>query len=994
MKHFLSSAALLLPFIALAQKTALPEVKVVNQRNANPMELRELSVDILVVGQTAITTMEMTFYNPNTRVMEGEFQFPLADGQQVSRFALDINGKMREGVVVDKALGRKAFEDIVRRGVDPGLLEKTEGNNFKARVYPMPAQGTRRVLIAFEQELRQKNGQDFYFLPVASALQLQKFKLRTEVVSRLVKADIENSLELDFKQTRNSYISELSKDNYSLNKNIALTFPKVEKPQVLTATKGSSSYLYGTMALGNTPQQTKNTPKKLGILWDVSHSAAQADKEKAFAFLNDYFSHIQNTEVTLNTFSIRTSEAVNFEVKNGNWQNLKAYLQTLKYDGATDGNAMNFNPKCDEYLLFTDGIFNFGAKDFSVTEAVKQIKTPITVINNSTIANTAKMQYLAGATGGNFIDLTTLSTAEAVKAACYTSFQLLGYEVKKGKVKDLYPEKGTALSGETFTFAGKLLSDEATIVVSVGYPNKVVAQQEISFSKDNATSQSEYALLRRVWAEKQIAHLQRIGADQKQIDAVGRQYGIVTEGNSLIVLETVSDYLRYRITPPKELLQEYQKYLQQEEEDKKESVKESLEEVIEQSADQTKWWQTSYPKKVKNTKNNGSLPSQYVVDGDTLDIGYEIAEVAPTARVAHKEERVANVQDLSDKDSYQLEEVVVMDNAPQRKTTMVGAISSNAAMKRSESYSEDTPEAPTGSIALNAYNPDTPYLKVMEYTDEAKAVETYYKLKEEYGSTPSFYADVADYFFKKGNKEQAILVISNLAELGLDDPQLLRMLGYKLSSYGAKKEAVQVFRKVAELREEEPQSFRDLGLALADDGQYNEAVKTLYKVVTGLWSSRFGDVQLVTMNDINSLIARHKGINTSYIDKRLLKKEPVDVRVVLSWDTDNCDMDLWVTDPKDEKCYYSNKLTYLGGKISEDVTQGYGPEEFMLKKAVKGKYKVQVDYFGTSSQKQLMPVSLRIIFYTHYGTPQQKQQETTVRLSNAKEVIEVGSFEF
>ena len=991
MKHFLSSAALLLPFIVLAQKTALPEVKVVNQRNANPMELRELSVDILVVGQTAVTTMEMTFYNPNTRVMEGEFQFPLADGQQVSRFALDINGKMREGVVVDKALGRKAFEDIVRRGVDPGLLEKTEGNNFKARVYPMPAQGSRRVLIAFEQELRQKNGQDFYFLPIASALQLQKFKLRTEVVSRLVKADIENSLELDFKQTRNSYISELSKDNYSLNKNIALTFPKVEKPQVLTATKGNNSYLYGTMALGNTPQQPKNSPKKLGILWDVSHSAAQANKEKAFAFLDSYFSHIQNTEVTLNTFSIRSSEAVNFEVKNGNWQNLKAYLQTLKYDGATDGNAMNFSPKCDEYLLFTDGIFNFGAKEFSVTEAVKQIKTPITVINNSTIANTAKIQYLAGATGGNFIDLTTLSTAEAVKAACYTPFQLLGYEVKKGKVKDLYPEKGTALSGETFTFAGKLLTDEATIVVSVGYPNKVVAQQEISFSKDNATSQSEYALLRRVWAEKQIAHLQRIGADQKQIDAVGRQYGIVTEGNSLIVLETVSDYLRYRITPPKELLQEYQKYLQQEEKDKKESAKESLEEVIGQSADQTKWWQTSYPKKQKNTKNNGSLPSQYVIDGDTLDVGYELVEAAPMAQRA---ERAAEVQILADKDADQLEEVVVVGNAPQRKTTMVGAISSNAAMKRSESYSEDTPEAPTGSIALNAYNPDTPYLKVMEYADEAKAVETYYKLKEEYGSTPSFYADVADYFFKKGNKEQAILVISNLAELGLDDPQLLRMLGYKLSSYGAKKEAVQVFRKVAELREEEPQSFRDLGLALADDAQYNEAVKTLYKVVTGVWSSRFGDVQLVTMNDINSLIARHKGINTSYIDKRLLKKEPVDVRVVLSWDTDNCDMDLWVTDPKNEKCYYSNQLTYLGGKISEDVTQGYGPEEFMLKKAVKGKYKVQVDYFGTSSQKQLMPVSLRIIFYTHYGTPQQKQQETTVRLSNAKEVIEVGTFEF
>ena len=96
----------------------------------------------------------------------------------------------------------------------------------------MPTQGSRRVLIAFEQELRQKNGQDFYFLPVASALQLQKFKLRTKVVSRLVKADIENSLELDFKQTRNSYISELSKDNYSLNKNIALTLLRDRKSVV------------------------------------------------------------------------------------------------------------------------------------------------------------------------------------------------------------------------------------------------------------------------------------------------------------------------------------------------------------------------------------------------------------------------------------------------------------------------------------------------------------------------------------------------------------------------------------------------------------------------------------------------------------------------------------------------------------------------------------------------------------------------------------------
>ena len=999
-KHFLSSATLLLPLVITAQKSVVPEVKVVNERNANPMVLQDLSIDILVIGQTAVTTMEMTFYNPNSRVMEGEFQFPLANGQQVSRFALDINGKMRKGVVVDKTAGRKAFEEIVRRGVDPGLLEKTEGNNFKARVYPMPAKGTRRVLIAFEQELHERDGQDYYFLPITANVTLKNFKVRTEVVSRFVKADIQNSLQLDFKQARNSYISEVSQQNFTLNQNIALTFPKIEKPQTISATKGNKTYCYGNIALATAQPKNRPTPKEIGLLWDASHSAANRDRAKEFAFLESYFKEVKDVKVILSSFNIRSDKPLTFEVKNGNWQVLKSHLESLQYDGATDGNAINFSLKADELLLFSDGIFNFGSKEFSVKEVVKQAKTPITVVNASAVANTPKMQYLANATGGSFIDLTTLSTEQALKAAQTVPFQLLDIEVKNGKVAKIFPQKGTAISKGNFTLAGELQTKEATLVLSFGYPKNVILQKEIHLAVNPDTSESEFDLLRRIWAEKQIAQLEREGAEQKQIDAVGREYGIVTEGNSLIVLETVEDYVRYRITPPEELAKEYYAILDSQAEEKKERKKEILEDLIEQSNEQTEWWKTVYPLKDKKTKNKKQL--NVVVD-ETTDNRAEIKdEVIASAEIAKMEASVpqaevqAQARGISmrgissvseDTDSAELNEVVVRGYAPVMKRSLTGSVS---VIATNDVRVENTPIA---NIELNAYNPDTPYLKVMEYTEEAKAVETYYKLKKEYGNTPSFYVDVADYFFKKGNHEQAILVVSNLAELSLDDPQLLRMLGYKLSNYSAKKEAIQVFRKVAQLREEEPQSFRDLGLALAEDAQYNEAAKNLYRVVTNEWSSRFGDVQLVTLNDLNSLIARHQGIDVSYIDKRLLKKEPVDVRVVLSWDTDNCDMDLWVTDPKDEKCYYQNTLTYLGGKISRDVTQGYGPEEFMLKKAENGKYKVQVDYFGTHSQKQLMPVSLRITFYTHFGTPQQKQEETTVRLSNAKEVIEVGAFQ-
>jgi hypothetical protein len=592
-----------------------------------------------------------------------------------------------------------------------------------------------------------------------------------------------------------------------------------------------------------------------------------------------------------------------------------------------------------------------------------------------------KLQYLSGATGGSFINLNTQEVSEAVKALQYQAFQVLDYKVKKGNVVNLYPQKGT-LVGENFTFSGYLNSEDATLVVSLGYPNKVIVEKELTFSKNTAASDEEFALLRRVWAEKKIAQLRREGAESKAIDVVGRRYGIVTEGNSLIVLETVEDYVRYQITPPKELEQEYNKLSAEINTEKMEEQKQALERVISQSKEQTSWWQTSYPikaqKKPKKNKEYGTPPPP------------------PAAMIVHAEE-IAEYNNAAEMLRYDASD----DNAKMADMGTAGydIIADNSAQQMEMELAEPAAESlgynpPQASIVLNAYDPDTPYLKVMEYTDPAKAIETYYKLKKEYGQTPSFYVDVADYFFKKGDLAQAVLVVSNLAELNLEDAQLLRVLGYKLSNYKAYKEAIEVFRKVVAIREEEPQSYRDLGLALAEDKQFQEAVETLYKVVENTWSERFGDVQLVTMNDINSLVARHKGIKTNFMDKRLLKSEPVDIRVVLSWDTDNCDMDLWVTDPTDEKCFFDNKLTYLGGKISKDVTQGYGPEEFMIKKAPKGTYKIEADYFGTRSQKQLMPVTLRITFYTHFGTDKEQKQETTVRVTNEKDVIEVGSFEF
>jgi len=122
-------------------------------------------------------------------------------------------------------------------------------------------------------------------------------------------------------------------------------------------------------------------------------------------------------------------------------------------------------------------------------------------------------------------------------------------------------------------------------------------------------------------------------------------------------------------------------------------------------------------------------------------------------------------------------------------------------------------------------------------------------------------------------------------------------------------------------------------------GEYKEAVDLLWKVVSEDWS-RFQGIELVTLMDLNHLIpkARAAGIEDIPVDPRFLMEMDVDVRVVLTWDADSTDMDLWIVEPTGEKVHYGNNRSVAGGHFARDFTQGYGPEEYLLKKAIPGEY--------------------------------------------------------
>ena len=121
-----------------------------------PIELRGAALQVETDGGLARTTVLLTLFNPNDRLLEGNLSFPLQPGQQVSGFALDVGGAMREAVPVPKPKAQQVFESVERRNVDPGLLEQTAGNQFRLRVYPIPAHGTRQVRLTIDEALRRE----------------------------------------------------------------------------------------------------------------------------------------------------------------------------------------------------------------------------------------------------------------------------------------------------------------------------------------------------------------------------------------------------------------------------------------------------------------------------------------------------------------------------------------------------------------------------------------------------------------------------------------------------------------------------------------------------------------------------------------------------------------------------------------------------------------------------------------------------------------------
>lgn len=952
-----------------------------------PVRLVSLAVRTEIRSAIAESSLEMEFYNPNNRILEGELEFPLLPGQEISGLALDIDGTLHRGVPVSKTRGQEVFDEVVRQQVDPALLESTRGNAYRLRVYPLPAKGKRRVVVRIMQPLHAENGVLRYRLPLSYADSLDTISVEALVVSPggNVKAEAGN-LGLQLLQTGKLFSGKAERRNLTPEGWLDISLPAMESlAEAVTAVRWKDKLYFSTAAHIPLPEKKRTLPDRVTVLWDASGSGLQRDHAREFALLDRYFQAFGAGEARLIVLRDKVEAPQNFPVRNGDWGELKTALQALVYDGAT--NLADWTPSsdCREYLLFSDGVSNYRSGSGNGAFPRMEPDQRLFAVNAAPAADYTALRGLA--VRGAISDLAHESFEQAIAKLLQEGTQVcvLSALLAGAGEAALAPDSGylTTAKGHNgfIRLAGwvKRGSDAKSVTVRVIHPDASSTDMVVSLPAwENLTESvdGEAPLEARLWGRYGIAGLETDRmVNKKAIARLGNEFGIVSRETSLIVLETAEEYARYGVHPPASL-QAKVEALGRHRRDLGGERRLSDDDLFALWNKKVTWWNTSFPQKSEAKKAKGEPAPE------------ELRHFSPAAPMTEADNPFLTPSPRPAPNPLQSAKRAQGPPLPAGVPQME---SREFRMERPKSV-EPSRERSVG-IQLRPWVSDAPYIARMRAAKDAELYAVYLDERPAYMNSSAFFLDVADRFFERGMKELGLRVLSNLAEMQLENRQVLRMLAYRLMQAGETALALPVLENVRELAPYEPQSLRDIATAHAALGNVQEAVDLLYETARRVWSDRFGEINTIALTEMNALIATSgTKVKTDAIDPRLVNNLSSDIRVVLSWDMDNTDMDLWVRSPDGEAASYKNRLTRLGGRMSRDCTQGYGPEEFMLKKAAPGVYRVEVDYYGHSRQTIAGEVTMLVTVFSKFGAPMQKAEHTTLRLKNAKDRVLIAQF--
>jgi hypothetical protein len=510
------------------------EARVGTTDKMEPVELRNVMVNVTTAGDQAITEVTHFFHNAMDDRREGTFRFPVPDGALLVGLAMEIEGKMIEGEVVEKEKARAIYEKIVDEMLDPALLEWEQGNWFKLRVFPLEPKADKKVVIRYVTQMS-KGAQGWEYDYSLGGQKIGAFSMTVDGKPHLSQKNLEKGVDLVVPIAANvpGVMTEKRTDGIYAAVRIA---PKLVAPRWMPSI-GSRNI---AIVIDTSRSSLESRTQQLEVLETTVRQLAPSDKFTVIA---------ADVEIQQSWpgYVAASDQAI---------REAKKMIESIEPDGASDlGNTFAALDARDpsQVIYIGDGIATWGeTRTDELAIAAKKIGAPIDAALVGKGASTVLWSELSGETGGrSMVVKSELDEQRFALAATQADMvRLTNATIAAPQGSVLFPATAmTIVDGEEMVAVMKLPAD-APMPASVRLTGTLAGQpysEDIQLVAAVATDR-----VAQRWGRQMLAQMESTGAGKEEIVALSTELGVMSKYTSLLVLENDEMFKQHEIDRKKQ----------------------------------------------------------------------------------------------------------------------------------------------------------------------------------------------------------------------------------------------------------------------------------------------------------------------------------------------------------------------------------------------------------------------------------------------------------
>ncbi|MCE5199700.1 MAG: VIT and VWA domain-containing protein [Armatimonadota bacterium] len=556
----------------------------IKQPDVNVFSVKYHHVDVYIDDQAATTKVDQVFHNDTKIDEEGTYIFPLPKNASISKFSMFIGEKEAQGKILDRDEARDLYESVVRSRKDPALLEYIDRNTFQARVYPIPANGDKRIRLEYNEILRNNNTLCKYVYPLSterlSAKPLQDVRITIRIKSSTSINNIyspTHAIRVEQTKPGEATVSWTAK-NVKPDEDLVLYFSQAKKDVALDVLTYRENGKQGYFMLLASPQvadeQKAVRPKNVVFVLDRTGSMAGEKIVQAKGALKYCLKSLKAYD-EFNVITFNESPDVMWEksaedlvpATKTNVDKALAYIDRIDASGGTNLNAAvvralkayknswaKSSTTPDFIVLITDGVPTVGEENIeNILKNAKAEKSDARIFTFGVgyDVNTHLLDLLTEQTGGKPEYVLPNEDIEASVSTFFTAVSeplLTNISIKATGVKilDMFPSNPMPdlFKGSQLIVLGKYDGQgTATITLSGNTSNGV---REWSTTVNLPASDTERDFIPQIWAARKLGflldqvRLHRSDELIKEIILLSKEWGIPTEFTSFLVEEPVT----------------------------------------------------------------------------------------------------------------------------------------------------------------------------------------------------------------------------------------------------------------------------------------------------------------------------------------------------------------------------------------------------------------------------------------------------------------------